>query len=68
MQYEENMCCDCVVPGYPCSGDLCPLRHVVMYKCDRCGKDELTEDEITHYDDMDLCDDCCAEIDDEDKE
>ena len=62
MQYEENMCCDCAVPGYPCIGDSCSLRHVVMYKCDRCGKDELTEDEVEHIDDMDVCEECMEKI------
>lgn len=33
---EENDCCDCAVPAYPCLGDSCPLRHAKHYYCDNC--------------------------------
>ena len=61
MKYEVNMCCDCAVPGYPCIGDACLMRHYPMYQCDRCGKYELEEDEIYHVDGEDLCEKCYEE-------
>lgn len=33
----ENHCCECAVPGYPCRGNACELRHVEVHYCDRCG-------------------------------
>lgn len=58
MKYLVNECCDCANDTYPCIGDSCGLKHVIRYKCDDCGKDELTEDEVHHIDGMDLCDEC----------
>ena len=63
MKYEQNDCCDCAVPGYPCLGDSCSRRHAIYYRCDRCGADELTEDDITVIDGEDLCPDCAREED-----
>ena len=53
----ENHCCDCAVPGYPCLGESCELRHVPTYICDRC-KWEIEGDiyEAEGYDD--LCEEC----------
>lgn len=68
MKYEVNECCDCATDTYPCIGDSCSLRHATYYKCDRCGCDGLTEDEIHEVDGEDLCDYCYDEefSDDED--
>lgn len=46
MRYESNECCGCAAPGYPCLGNACPLRHVIRWKCDRCGCDELGEEDM----------------------
>ena len=54
----ENRCCDCATPGYPCRGSACPLTHLEVYYCDKCG-DEL--DEIYEVDCEDLCEDCLKE-------
>lgn len=57
MVYEENQCCDCAVPGYPCIGSSCPNRHVKIYKCDEC-KDEVDQGELFEFDGEELCIDC----------
>jgi hypothetical protein len=31
-------CCNCASGGYPCRGELCPLRHVPHLYCDDCGE------------------------------
>lgn len=59
MIYYENMCCDCAVPGYPCRGSSCSLRHVPFWKCNFCETDELTEEDM--YDD-DTCLDCAKKL------
>ena len=38
MYYETNECCGCAVPGYPCIGDSCHLRHTRHYSCDICDE------------------------------
>lgn len=58
MRYESNECCDCAVPGYPCRGEACSLRHVPKYQCDICGTDDLSEDEITEIDGQHICEEC----------
>lgn len=58
MTYEQNDCCDCAVPAYPCRGNTCPLRHVIYYRCDWCGADELGEDDIVDVDGEDVCKEC----------
>ena len=58
MKYESNECCDCAVPGYPCLGDSCSLRHVPRYRCDTCGADDLSEDDIKEVDGQHLCLEC----------
>lgn len=55
----ENHCCDCAVPGYPCRGDLCPLRKVSVHYCDECGY-EL--EDIFDVDGKELCEDCLKEM------
>lgn len=57
MKRIENDCCDCAVPGYPCRGDLCPLRHAVHIYCDECGM-EITDEKAYYYEDLDYCADC----------
>lgn len=37
------------------------MRHATYYRCDRCGCDGLTEDEIHEVDGEDLCDACFDE-------
>lgn len=64
MRYEQNDCCGCAVPGYPCLGDACSLRHAIYYKCDRCGVDELCEEDM--YNES-ICFDCYYEEHPEDK-
>ena len=50
----ENECCDCAVPGYPCIGDNCRLRHVKHIYCNSCGNEvEETWDG--------LCEECFIE-------
>ena len=57
MKRIENRCVDCA-DAYPCRGAGCPLRHVEVYYCDKCG-DEL--DEVYEADDEELCEDCLKE-------
>ena len=60
--YETNECCSCASPGYPCIGDACSLRHVIHYKCDCCGADDLNkEDVIEMSDGIHFCKDCYEE-------
>ncbi len=54
----ENDCCSCAVPGYPCLGKDCSLRHNPHYYCDLCGKEII---DVYHEDDMDLCEKCYRE-------
>lgn len=65
MRYEVNECCDCANDTYPCIGDECSQLHKIYYECDECGADELTEDEIHHVGDMDLCKHCYFEYEEE---
>ncbi len=65
MKYEVNECCDCATDTYPCIGDECSQLHKIYYRCDECGADELTEDEIHHVNDMDLCEHCYIEYEEE---
>lgn len=59
----ENDCCDCAVPGYPCRGSNCPLRHVKHYYCDSCGAEaDLKYMKLYDYDGQELCVDCLLEI------
>ena len=50
MKYEVNECCNCAAESSLCVGNSCPMRHVTYYRCDRCGCDGLTEDEIHEVD------------------
>ena len=58
MRYEQNDCCDCAVPGYPCLGDSCSRRHAIYYKCDFCRTDDLIEDDIVEIDGYKICKEC----------
>lgn len=62
---EVNGCCDCATDTYPCIGDERSQLHKIYYRCDECGADELTEDEIHHVNDMDLCEHCYIEYEEE---
>lgn len=57
----ENRCCDCAVPGYPCIGDACNLRHVEIHVCDNCGREVMREWDLHETDGMELCIDCLKE-------
>lgn len=61
MKRYENDCVGCAVPGYPCRGDICPLRHALHIYCDECGM-EITGEKIYHYDEGDYCSDCIPDI------
>lgn len=56
----ENDCCDCAVPGYPCKGDLCSLRHTKHIYCDGCGED--ITDEYYGYRGKEFCSDCILDV------
>ena len=62
MKYEGNQCCGCSVPAYPCMGDSCPNRHVVLFKCDNCGADDLTANDVFLYEDGEFCSVCAEEM------
>ena len=54
----ENECCSCAVPGYPCRGSSCSLRHVPHYYCDDCGEDVEV---LYEFGGRELCIDCIEE-------
>lgn len=55
---EEDRCCSCAVPAYPCLGDSCSLRHCRVLYCDNC-KDEVGK--LYRLDDLELCETCVLE-------
>lgn len=55
---EENRCCECAVPAYPCLGDSCSLKHCRVLYCDNC-KDEV--DKLYILDGDELCESCVLE-------
>ena len=57
----ENRCCNCAVPGYPCIGSLCPLRHAEVYYCDKCGA-EIDDDDKHEIGKQEYCQECFDEI------
>ena len=61
MRRIENDCMDCAVPAYPCLGDVCRYRHVEHIYCDACGE-EVEEEELRKFDDMELCRYCYNKI------
>lgn len=69
MIYYVNDCCGCAVPGYPCLGSGCSLRHSPRWKCDICGEDDLYEDDMYEVDDdVDICKECHRKEQDEEDE
>lgn len=52
---EENRCCGCAVPVYPCLGDSCSLRHCRVLYCDKC-KDEV--DKLYDFYGEEICEEC----------
>lgn len=58
MIVEENRCCGCTVPAYPCLGDSCSLMHCRVLYCDNC-KDEV--DKLYILDGDELCESCVLE-------
>lgn len=60
----KNDCCDCAVPGYPCLGSSCSLRHNPHYYCDLCG-DEV--ENLYEVDGLELCRACMEDEEDEDQ-
>ena len=62
----ENHCCDCAVPAYPCLGEHCSRRRVLVCYCDRCGDQVETLHRAYGMDLCDLCrDDICGVEEDE---
>ena len=59
IKYRDE-CCGCAVPGYPCIGNACELRHHPVYICDNC-EDEVSEGELYWVDDEQLCKYCAIE-------
>lgn len=53
IRYEDD-CCNCAVPGYPCTGEH---KHVPHYDCDDCGE-EFHPTELYHFEGEMLCVDC----------
>ena len=60
MIVNENHCCDCAVPGYPCLGSSCPNRNVQVYYCDECGRE--IDGDVYEVDGEELCEDCLKEM------
>ena len=56
----ENHCCDCAVPGYPCRGDMCPLRKIEVHYCGKCGYE--IDGDIYDVDDEELCEECVLDM------
>lgn len=57
MKKYENDCCDCAVPGYPCTGEH---KRVPHWYCDKCGDEFEPEELYVGYDCEELCKDCLA--------
>lgn len=57
IRYEDD-CCNCAVPGYPCTGEH---KHIPHYYCDGedCGE-EFYPSELYHFEDKMLCINCLA--------
>ena len=55
---EENDCCGCAVPAYPCLGNACPRRHTIHMICDECGEEV---ERLWDYKGDQLCEDCVRE-------
>lgn len=56
MRRVENHCRHCAVPAYPCLGNACEYRRVVVFYCDECKQEidgDLYDDEM-----QELCADC----------
>lgn len=58
MIVEENHCCGCAVPAYPCLGDSCILRHCRVLYCDNCHEEA---DKLYQLDGEELCESCVLE-------
>jgi len=52
---EQNQCCHCATDGYPCVGERCANRRVIVYTCDMCKQvlDTLYDSEFGE-----VCEDC----------
>lgn len=59
MKRYENRCCNCATPAYPCLGENCPERNVLVYYCDidKC-KAEIEEGDLFEVNGKDLCGEC----------
>lgn len=64
MTEYTNDCCDCAVPGYPCLGSSCSLRHSPHYYCDLCGEEV---ESLYEVDGLELCRACMEEDNNEDQ-
>lgn len=58
MIVEENHCCGCAVPAYPCLDDSCSLRHYRVLYCDNCHEEA---DKLYQLDGEELCESCVLE-------
>lgn len=67
MVVEEDHCCDCAVPGYPCQGSACPNRHVEVHYCDECGC-QLETIYINEANGDELCGECFDELNETEEE
>lgn len=55
MVREENNCCGCAVPGYPCLGTGCLKRHERVLICDNCKEES---EYLYIVDGEQLCEEC----------
>lgn len=60
MKRIENHCVGCAAPGYPCLGDACENRRVVVYYCDECKYS--IEGDVYEVDRKDLCENCLKKL------
>ena len=56
----QNDCCGCATENYPCRAELCSLREVEHYYCDKCGC-EIHFEEVYEVDGDHYCEDCLKE-------
>ena len=60
MRRIENQCFDCATDSYPCLGENCPNRNVLVYYCDQC--DCEIEGDVYEVEGNELCEDCLKDM------
>jgi len=50
---------DCVCCGFPCDGDKCPHRNIIIYTCDRCN---MEVDELYRFNGEQVCLACIEDM------